>query len=61
MEPRISLAVFFLSRILGSLYLINNINDDSLRQRLRRMIMVDTVPFLLLFLAFVAICSPPPV
>lgn len=49
----LGLAVFFLSRILGSLYLINNINDDSLRQRLRRMIMVDTVPFLLLFLAFV--------
>lgn len=49
----LGLSVFFLSRILGSLYLINNINDDSLRQRLRRMIMVDTVPFLLLFLAFV--------
>lgn len=49
----LGLAVFFLSRILGSLYLINNINDDSLRQRLRRMIMVDTVPFLLLSLAFV--------
>ena len=49
----LGLAGFFLSRILGSLYLINNINDDSLRQRLRRMIMVDTVPFLLLFLAFV--------
>lgn len=50
----LGLAVFFLARVLGSLYMMNNLVDDHLRQRLRRMVMVDTVPFLLLFLAFVA-------
>lgn len=50
----LGLAVFFLARVLGSLYMMNNLVDDHLRQRLRRMVMIDTVPFLLLFLAFVA-------
>lgn len=50
----LGLAVFFLARVLGSLYMMNNLHDDSLRHRLRRMVMVDTVPFLLLFLAFLA-------
>lgn len=50
----LGLAVFFLARVLGSLYMMNNLVDNHLRQRLRRMVMVDTVPFLLLFLAFVA-------
>lgn len=49
----LGLAVFFLARVLGSLYLINNLHDESLYSRLRRQVMVDTVPFLLLFLAFV--------
>lgn len=49
----LGLAVFFLARILGSLYLLNNVGDVTLRRRLRRQVWVDTVPFLLLFLAFV--------
>ncbi len=47
-------AVFFLSRLLGTLYLINNIRSESLVQRSRRQLVVDGIPFLLLFLAFVA-------
>lgn len=47
-------AVFFLSRLLGTLYFINNIRSESLVQRCRRQLAVDGIPFLLLFLAFVA-------
>lgn len=46
-------AVFFLDRILGSLYFINNIKDEQLIPRCRRQIFIDTIPFLLFFLAFV--------
>ncbi len=46
-------AVFFLNRILGSLYFINNIKDEQLIPRCRRQIFIDAIPFLLFFLAFV--------
>ena len=46
-------AVFFLARVLGSLYLLNNIDDVDLQPRIRRQILIDTVPFLLFFLSFV--------
>lgn len=46
-------AVFFLARILGSLYFINNIKDEQLMPRFRRQIFIDAIPFLLFFLAFV--------
>ncbi|MBP3714291.1 MAG: cytochrome d ubiquinol oxidase subunit II [Phocaeicola sp.] len=46
-------AVFFLARILGSLYFINNIKDEHLMPRFRRQIFIDAIPFLLFFLAFV--------
>ena len=50
----LGLAVFFLARVLGSLYMINNLHDDELQVRLRRQVLIDTIPFLLLFLAFLA-------
>ncbi|MBO5134456.1 MAG: cytochrome d ubiquinol oxidase subunit II [Bacteroidaceae bacterium] len=46
-------AILFLSRILGSLYLLNNISDSQLQPRLRRQVLVDTIPFLITFVAFV--------
>ena len=49
----LGLAVVFLTRVLGSLYLLNNLHDEELRPRLRRQVLIDTVPFLALFLAFV--------
>ena len=49
----LGLAVVFLTRVLGSLYLLNNLHDEELRPRLRRQVLIDTVPFLVLFLAFV--------
>jgi len=46
-------AVFFLARVLGSMYLLNNIDDEALQAKARREVRVDAVPFLLFFLAFV--------
>ena len=46
--------VFFLSRVLGDLYMLNNIADETLTPRIRRQVLSDTVPFLILFLAFAA-------
>lgn len=49
----LGLAVFFLSRILGTLYFINNINHETLLQRCRKQLVADLVPFLVFFLAYV--------
>lgn len=49
----LGLAVFFLARVLGALYLLDNIDDEALRPRLRRRVLADAVPFLVLFLGFV--------
>lgn len=46
------LSVMFLARVLGGLYFLNNIDDEPLRPRIRRQLMADFLPFLLLFLAF---------
>ena len=48
----LGLAVLFLSRVLGSLYLINNINNDKLELACRKQIKKDAVAFLIFFLAF---------
>lgn len=49
----LGLAVFFLARVLGALYFINNINDDDLVKRSRRSLIANTGLFLVFFLAFV--------
>lgn len=48
----LGLAVFFLARMLGLLYIINNVADDTLRARSRKHLIYNTVAFLLLFLPF---------
>ena len=48
----LGLAVMFLARILGTLYIINNVEDEAIRTRGRRQLLVNTVPFLAFFLAF---------
>lgn len=47
-------AVFFLTRILGTLYIMNNVDDENIRSRASVMIIGHTVPFVLLFVAFIA-------
>lgn len=46
-------AVMFLARSLGSLYFINNINDNAIRMKSRHQVMVNGVAFLILFLSFI--------
>lgn len=48
----LGLAVFFLARVLGALYFINNIADDDLNARCRRSLWGNSGLFLLFFLAF---------
>ncbi|MBW9276360.1 cytochrome d ubiquinol oxidase subunit II [Bacteroides fragilis] len=49
----LGLAVFFLARILGSLYFINNIADKELVGKCRRSLIANTALFLVFFLTFV--------
>lgn len=48
----LGLAVLFLARILGLLYMRNNIDDPTLRERCRSRLLPNTVAFLVFFLAF---------
>lgn len=45
-------AVFYLTRILGILYVVNNVNDENIRSRGSVRLLGCTVVFLILFLAF---------
>jgi len=45
-------AVFFLARILGILYIINNVNDENIRRRGSIRLVGSTLLFLLFFLTF---------
>ena len=46
------LAVMFLARTLGILYVINNVNDDDIRQRAPQRLIGAAVPFVLLFVTY---------
>ena len=48
----LGLAVFFLARILGILYIINNVNDENIRCRASVRLIGVAVPFVILFVAF---------
>lgn len=46
------LAVMFLARMLGTLYIINNVDDEDIRSRGSVRLIGCTLPFLVLFLVF---------
>lgn len=46
-------AVFFLARVLGTLYVRNNVNDENIRNRCGVRLLGAAVSFLILFVAFV--------
>ena len=46
------LAVMFLARVLGTLYIINNVNDEDIRCRASVRLIGNAVPFLILFIAY---------
>ena len=48
----LGLAVFFLSRCLGGLYFINNIEDEEIRKNSRKHLLYNVVGFLLFFLPY---------
>lgn len=48
----LGLAVLCLARILGLLYMCNNIDEPTLRERCRNKLLSNTVAFLVFFLAF---------
>ena len=45
-------AVFFLARVLGILYVMNNVNDENIRSRGSVRLIGAAVPFVVLFVAF---------
>lgn len=49
------ISVVFLARILGTLYINNNVNDDIIRGCVRKQLLVNTVLFLLFFLPFLIV------
>jgi cytochrome d ubiquinol oxidase subunit II len=48
----LGLAVFFLARILGALYIINSIDNDRILARANKQVLYNAVPFLVFFLFF---------
>lgn len=49
----LGLAIFFLARILGILYIMNNINESEIFARSKKQLLINTIPFLFFFLFFV--------
>ncbi|MFO7998731.1 MAG: cytochrome d ubiquinol oxidase subunit II [Bacteroidales bacterium] len=49
----LGLAILFLARVLGAQYLMNNINVEVIRQRARKQVLLNALPFLIFFLYFV--------
>ena len=45
-------AVVFLARVLGILYVNNNVNDEEIRQRVPGRLLANAVPFVVLFVAY---------
>lgn len=48
----LGLSVFFLSRVLATLYFMNNVDEETIFTRSKRHLMINTVPFLVFFLFF---------
>nr|WP_308571722.1 cytochrome d ubiquinol oxidase subunit II [uncultured Prevotella sp.] len=46
------IAVFLLTRVLGLLYIINNVADETIRTRAHRHLIYNTIAFLVFFLTF---------
>ncbi len=51
----LGLAVFFLARVLGSLYFINSVESEAMFARSRKQLLYNTIPFLIFFLYFLIV------
>lgn len=54
-NPILGLAVLFLARINGLLYIVNSIDDTELTERANKSLLINTVLFLVFFLTFVVL------
>lgn len=50
----LGLAVFFLARVQGALFFMNNIDDENIYARCKRQVGFNAIPFVAFFLLFVA-------
>jgi cytochrome d ubiquinol oxidase subunit II len=48
----LGLTIFFLARILGTMYILNTVDDENIRTRGKKQILINAVPFLVFFLAW---------
>jgi len=48
----LGLTVFFLARVLGILYFMNNVGNDKILERSRKQLGYNAIPFVVFFLAF---------
>ncbi|MDR3327935.1 MAG: cytochrome d ubiquinol oxidase subunit II [Prevotellaceae bacterium] len=48
----LGLAIFFLARCLGSLYFINNIDNEEIQGRSRKQLLINAIAFLVFFLPY---------
>ncbi len=51
----LGLAVFFLARILGILFFMHTIDNENIVQRAKKSLLRNSIPFLVVFLAFVGL------
>ncbi len=51
----LGLAVFFLARIQGALYFMNNIDDENIYARSKRQVAVNAIPFVVFFILFLVL------
>lgn len=49
----LGLAVFFLARVLGILYFMNNVDDENILNRAKKQLIYNALPFVVFFLVFV--------
>ncbi|MBC8319719.1 MAG: cytochrome d ubiquinol oxidase subunit II [Bacteroidetes bacterium] len=48
----LGLAIFFLSRVLASMYFMNSVDDKQLLDRVKKQLLLNAIPFLVFFLFF---------
>lgn len=49
----LGIAILFLARTLGALYILNNVNYDIIKERARKQVLYNALPFLVFFLYFI--------
>lgn len=48
----LGLAIMFLTRVLGLLYFVNNVDDETIRSRSKKLLIINTACFLVFFLTY---------